>query len=91
MHQALVDGLHGRIGPVEVAVKTMIINDAHSSGQIQKAFEDEIRIMQKTGQHLNVVNLLGVVISGDTLHFKLIVIKCGINSNCVPFFQNIPR
>ncbi|GAV00824.1 hypothetical protein RvY_11618-2 [Ramazzottius varieornatus] len=62
VHQALVEGLHGRPGPVEVAVKTMIMDDFHKLSQIQKAFEDEILVMLKAGQHLNVVNLLGVTI-----------------------------
>lgn len=61
-----------------VAVKTMV--DAENAEQ-QKAFVEEMRIMNRTGRHLNIVNLVGISSFG---------MQFGQNLGC-PVFDEKPH
>jgi serine/threonine protein kinase len=49
-------------GPTTVAIKTLI---NCSDVDHQQMFAEEFRVMAKMGRHINIVNLLGVVMQGE--------------------------
>ncbi|XP_055347744.1 platelet-derived growth factor receptor alpha-like isoform X2 [Paramacrobiotus metropolitanus] len=62
--KGLARDLHGKFATMEVAVKT--IRNAHDPRQIRQLTQ-EIEVMAHAGRHLNIINLLGIVVKGKLL------------------------
>ncbi|OWA50540.1 putative Mast/stem cell growth factor receptor-related protein Kit [Hypsibius exemplaris] len=65
VYKGVAHGLRGHPKPTTVAVKMLIQSNLDEDQQKQLA--EEIKVMTKLGRHLNVVNLMGIVIRGNPL------------------------
>ncbi|GAU97288.1 hypothetical protein RvY_08611 [Ramazzottius varieornatus] len=62
VYTATATGLYGRVGTVPLAAKVLTGSNPGNSDPPTKLFEREVNVMLKAGQHLNIVNLLGIVL-----------------------------
>ncbi|GAV01852.1 hypothetical protein RvY_12496 [Ramazzottius varieornatus] len=95
VYAAVASGLYGLTGTVPVAAKVLTARLNNGAAQQRALFEKEVGVMIKAGQHLNLVNLLGIVLTDcPTLLLELCelgsllsrLVNCRLNT---PSFVNL--
>lgn len=75
VYAATASRLYGLVGKVPVAAKVLKYRlNADDVGQ-RSLFEKEVHIMIKGGKHLNLVNLLGIVLDEVNGRYSMITVR----------------
>ena len=76
VYAGVATGLYGTMGSVSLAVKVLNTRIDGDDEESKRLFEQEVGIMIKAGQHLNLVNLLGIILDGTDFHHPTFLSHC---------------